>query len=872
MSENNIIQKALTDTVLTRRSFLKWSAALGGTAALAGGLNLGLKTVEAAAEENKGEWVLAACWHNCGGRCPNYALVKDGVVVRQKTDDTHEDSPDYPQQRACVRGRTQRTQTFGADRLKYPMKRKNWAPGGGKKELRGKDEWVRISWDEALDIVASETKRIIEEHGNESLMALAPSRLLNHLGGAWENWGMVSVGAWPQPVTHMAGRNQIMGFFGEGGYNDRLDLRNSKLIVLWGANPAWSSAGNPAYHYDLAKKAGAKIISVSPWYNPSAKALADEWIPVRPGTDTALLLGMAYHIIENNLQDQEFLDNYTVGFDKEHMPEGASLKENFKDYVLGTHDEQPKTPEWAAEICGTDPALIRSFATEIATVKPGALLSNYAPARTYRGEQFVQAFLTVGWMTGNVGQSGAMVSDCAHQTAANSGAPLLVGGQSGIEGIANPLCAGMMAAFFGVSPDQATLGIVWDEAWDAVVKGEFTDGPRGKRKVDIRLLWDIGEGAALNQFPNINQGIEAFRKVDFVVHSGHFLTTNAKYADIVLPATTQWERWGTVLTGNREILIWASQVSEPMYETKDDSWMEAEIGKRLGVDPAIIDPLPLKQAIFNQVAGTLVIKPDGSSYEPLVTITNDDIKTLDVQGKPQQGRIPIMDFKKSGIYQVPRKPGDNLGFIAYKKFREDPVTNPLPTATGKLQVHSQNLVAAIKSFGWTEVAPIAKYEPPVEGYEATFADWKKKVKGDLPLQLFTPHYLRRSHSTLDNIQWLRRAWPEEVLLNSLDAAERGIKHGDTVLVTSRWGKVLRHAHVTALIMPGVVALGEGAWVEKDDETGIDKAGATNSLSGSFPNGQGVQPWNTCIAQVEKWAGEPLEADYKWPQRIPIKEA
>ena len=123
MSEKNFLTKTLTDTVLTRRSFLKWSAALGGTAALAGGLNYGLKAVEKAAAQTEGEWLSAACWHNCGGRCVNIAYVEDGVVQRQKTDDTHPDSPDYPQQRGCARGRSQRHQVLGADRLKYPMKR-----------------------------------------------------------------------------------------------------------------------------------------------------------------------------------------------------------------------------------------------------------------------------------------------------------------------------------------------------------------------------------------------------------------------------------------------------------------------------------------------------------------------------------------------------------------------------------------------------------------------------------------------------------------------------------------------------------------------------------------------------------------------------
>ena len=123
MSEKNFLTKALTETALTRRSFLKWSAALGGTAVLAGEMSSGLKMVKAIYEQaaNQGEWRTAICWHNCGGRCLLRAYIVDGTVVRCKTDDTHPDSPDYPQQRACPRGRANKWQTFGADRLKYPM-------------------------------------------------------------------------------------------------------------------------------------------------------------------------------------------------------------------------------------------------------------------------------------------------------------------------------------------------------------------------------------------------------------------------------------------------------------------------------------------------------------------------------------------------------------------------------------------------------------------------------------------------------------------------------------------------------------------------------------------------------------------------------
>lgn len=104
---------------------------------------------------------------NCGGRCVNRSYVEDGKVIYQKTDDLHEDTRDYPQQRGCARGRALRQMIFGADRLKYPLKRKHWKPGGGERELRGKDEWERISWEEALDIIASETTRIKENMETE---------------------------------------------------------------------------------------------------------------------------------------------------------------------------------------------------------------------------------------------------------------------------------------------------------------------------------------------------------------------------------------------------------------------------------------------------------------------------------------------------------------------------------------------------------------------------------------------------------------------------------------------------------------------------------------------------------------------------------
>ena len=159
---------------IDQRQFLAATGASVAGLALAGcspqGNALQEADEEVAAFESEGKWVPAACWLNCGGRCYNAAYVVDGVVKYQKTDDTHEDSVTMPQQRGCTRGRSQRYQVYAPDRIKYPMKRKNWSPGNPNGHLRGIDEWERISWDEALDYVASEMQRIRKDYGDRAIL------------------------------------------------------------------------------------------------------------------------------------------------------------------------------------------------------------------------------------------------------------------------------------------------------------------------------------------------------------------------------------------------------------------------------------------------------------------------------------------------------------------------------------------------------------------------------------------------------------------------------------------------------------------------------------------------------------------------------
>lgn len=869
------------EQLLSRRDFVAASAAAATLLAVAGcspdnkltGTNADGKKVYRLDPELdsqvEGKWLPVACWHNCGGRCANYAYMVDGVVMRQKTDDTHQDSPDYPQQRACLRGRSQQQQCFGADRLKYPMKRTHWEPGGGDKSLRGKDTWERISWEEALDYVANELKSAKEKHGNKSI--LAPNfgsgeiiKLLAAYGGYTKVVDSASFGSFSYDITKMG-----LPVIGLGNARDRISMRRAEHIILYGCNPAWASGGNPSYHFLQAKKAGADYIFVGPEYNVTAAMLEARWIRLRPGTDLAFLLAVAYEMIKadetggGSVIDKEFLDAYTVGFDKDHMPEDASLSENFKDYVLGSYDNLPKTSEWATEICGTPTEDIQWFAQLLAKNNKVMAFHSYAAARCNDAEDFPQLFYTVGAMGGHFTGEGHAWGNCYHYTAANNGGPLAIPGGPNWPVVPN------------VENADCLKG---PELWKGIVEGRYNytgdylmgtgvDKPSEMRDIDIRVIYH-SHAAYLQSQIGIPTGIEAHRKVDFVVTQDYVLNTNARYSDIVLPITTHWEREDPTnyqQVTNREFAVFPVKVIEPLYEAKDDVWVAIELAKRLGIDSNLFAPFSTKQAYYNVYAGAMAVNSTG--FGPLITITQEDIDSLGVEGKPQEGIVAFSEIKETGIYSVPRSEGDGLDFNGWDAWITDPEANPRPSNSGKFEIYCEEKAKIVNAMNRSIVKPYPTYRPPLNGYEASFSDWASKTKGEYPYQVTNPHYLRRAHTILDNLPWLRESMPNPVWINSKDAQEKGVSDGDAVLVYNQYGKILRQASITERMMPGVVAVPHGAWVEMDEATGIDHAGADNVLCAPAASGVGVSGYNTNLVNFEKYDGPALEPDYTWPQRI-----
>ena len=880
---------------LTRRSFIKATTA---AAALAAGSSLtacapaGKQEMAATGEGDadtrmpgrdiiSGEWKTAACWHNCGGRCLNKVLVKDGRPVRQKTDDTHEDSPDYPQQRGCLRGRSQTRQVLAEDRLKYPLKRKSWSPDAPNGEMRGKDEWERISWDEALDYVAEGLRKAKEQAGSRSILLSGGwnsggsdiSRVLGLYGGYTEFWNTNSFGAWSKTPF-------VCGFHHGGNWdqtiNDRFDLRNSEIIVMLSMNPAWSAMGSQTWNYWQAKQAGARFICIDPFYNDTYSLLEAEWLPVRPATDMEFMLAVAYAMLEQDadkkLIDWDFLDNLTVGFDADHMPADAKEDVNFKDYVLGAYDETPKTPEWAEQICGVEAAKIRELAVLMGKDNKVAFLCGMASGRVHNVDNLPQLVMTLGAMGGHMGKSGHMTGSTMHATSGNGGDALIAAGSNGVEGIENPVDDSINAN----EVYDAILGgsYNWTGAGHAFSATQYQPGE--KRDIDIRVIYHPA-AADLQTSDGMKKGIEAHRKVDMVVTHAQFFTTNARYSDIILPVTTEWEKdWGflggtLVHSSNREMMVHYTKVIDPLYECKSDGEIAVELAKRLGVDENEVAPLTSGQMLYNTLATMTVLDSDGKTYVPAVAITADDIEAMGAEGDPVDGKLEYKELRELGVYQVKREQGDNYGYIAFEDYCNDPVANPLDTPSGKLEIYCQTLADLCNSMGWNQISPIPTYQHVANGYEDTFSNWEAQEKGEYPLQVINPHYLRRSHTVFDNVGWLREAWANPVFLNTSDATEKGIADGDTVLVSTAYGQTLRNATLTQCLRPGVVAIPHGAWVDVDEETGVDRAGADNYLSGQVPNGLGTSGFNSVICNIEKYAGEALGADVDQPLRIVCKD-
>jgi anaerobic selenocysteine-containing dehydrogenase len=478
--------------------------------------------------------VPVSCNKDCGAGCALLAHVKNNRIEKI-TDNPLIDE----HMKGCIRGYRIPDTVHSEDRLKKPLIRTG---------IRGSGDFKEISWDEALDRISEKLGDIRHKYGCTSVMGfngsgscrgsfhhtnLQPQRFFSLYGGFTGKTDSYSCAASAYADKTLFG-TRLVGF-------DPPTLAHSKLIILWGANPSVTRFSSQIESWISKRKdEGIPVIIIDPRRSRSVRRLATQWIPIKPGTDTAMMAAVLYVLLTERHADLEFAEKCTVGFN------------DLTSYVLGETDGIPKTPEWAEALCGVPPETITEFAHTYGTTKPAALMPGLSIQRTLGGEETYRFTAALQAATGNIGR---------------------LGGTSGGE------FKGMLPIPFFPSlpvppvPDFANIAVY---TWaDAVLEGNAGGYPS-----DVRAIYNVGTNY-ISQGSDIKKNIRAFNKVDFVVTHDYFMTPTARYSDLVLPVTTCFEREDVVFPADN-YLFYSGKAIDPLYESKNDYDIFCELSDRLG--------------------------------------------------------------------------------------------------------------------------------------------------------------------------------------------------------------------------------------------------------------------------------------------------
>ena len=646
-------------------------------------------------------------------------------------------------------------QVHSETRVRYPMVRKGFlASPANPQGVRGQDEFVRVSWDDALELIHRQHKRSRGTYGPASIFAgsygwrsngvlhkaaTLLQRYMSLAGGYTGHLGDYSTGAAQAIMPHVVGSNEVY----QQQTSWPLILEHSDVVVLWSANPlntlkiAWNATDEQGIPYfDALRKSGKRVICIDPMRSETVDFFGDssEWIAPHMGTDVALMLGIAHTLVENGWQDDDFLSRCTVGYD------------TFATYLTGERDGVAKTAEWAAGICGIEAVKIRELAA-IFHEKTTMLMSGWGMQRQQFGEQKHWMLVTLAAMLGQIGTPGGGFGLSYHF--ANGGNPTRR--------------AAVLASMQGTVKDgvDAVDKIPVARIIEALENpgAPYQHNGMDRHFPDIRFVWWAG-GANFTHHQDTNRLIRAWQKPELVVISECFWTAAAKHADIVLPATTSFERNDLTMTGDysNQHLVPMKQVVAPQYEARDDWAVFAELSERW------------------EAGGRERFTEGKSDLQWLETFYNIAAQ----RGASQQVTLPPFDafWQANQLIEMPESE-QNARFVRFGDFRRDPQANPLKTPSGKIEIFSQR----IQSFGYADCPPHPMWLEPDE--------WHGNAKPQ-QLQVLSAHPAHRLHSQL-NFTRLREEYAvagrEPVTLHPQDAQARGIAAGDVVRVWNGRGQV-----------------------------------------------------------------------------------
>ena len=803
-----------------RRGFLKASGLIGGAALLSP-----LATVRAFAQAaSDGVTVItAAHWG------PLAVVVKDGKIL--SSGPAVDDLGDNPLQMVVA------DQVHNKARVEKPMIRKGFLdnlenptqPDG----KRGSDEFVPVSWEKAYEIIEQQLRRVRDTYGSEGIFAgsygwrsagvlhkayTLMQRFLGLTGGYVGHLGDYSTGAAQVIMPHVLGTLEVY----EQPTSWEVVVKESKVVVMWSANIyncsqiAWAASdGQGRLYLQALKDSGAKIISIDPSWSETAEFFGKdrcEWIPVNPTTDVPLMLGICHELIANNWHDVDFLKKYTVGY------------EQVQDYITGKADGEEKTPEWAAAICGISAEKIRELA-KVFHENRTMFMAGWAMQRQHHGEQTHWMLVTLASFLGQIGLPGGGFGLSYHY--ANGGVPARKAGV--LPNISNTVSAAANASDWldtGANKLSFPVARISDALHNPGT--EYAYNGETRTYPHIRMIWWCG-GNPYHHHQDLNRLRVGWQKPEVIIVSEPYWTATAKHADIVLPATTSYERNDLTMTGDYSNMhiVPMKKVVEPQGEAKDDYEVFLELSKRFGVEEAY---------------------SEGRTEMQWLKFFYDD-----AQQTARQLRVTMPQFQQfwdaNKVFENPRDPkGDE--FVRYADFRNDPILNPLGTPSGKIELYSKT----IEAMNYDDCRAHASWLPPVE--------YLGNAPAEYPLQMVTPHSHYRLHSQLNQTS-LREQYAvadrEPVWIHPEDAAERGIADGDLVRIFNGRGQALAGAVVSERVKKSVIVLHEGAWYDPVDgsENALCKNGCGNVLAidlGTSKLAQG-NTGQTAVVNVEKYTGE-----------------
>jgi biotin/methionine sulfoxide reductase len=704
-------------------------------------------------------------------------------------------------------------------RIAQPMVREGWlkrGPGNG--EGRGREPFVPVSWDQALDLVAGEIERVRRQHGSAAIMGgsqgwssaglfhearMQLHRFLAAGGGFVDSVMNYSFGAALAFLPHIVGSPQSV----VGPLTSWSSIaRHSRLMVLFGgANPKNTlvSKGGCASHStsgwiaELAS-AGVEVINISPIREDGPDAVRPEWIPIRPNTDTAMLLALTHTLVSEGLHDRAFLDKFCVGF------------ERVLPYLMGDSDGQPKNAEWAAPIAGVPADTIRALARRMAATRT-MITASWVLQRAHHGEQPYWAVVMLASALGQIGLPGGGFGFGYGSGAGIGDAPLSFAAPA-MDSIKNPI---------GVTIPAARIS-------DCLLHpGEPYDfnGKRGNYP-DIRLVYWAG-GNPFHHHQDTNKLRRAWQRPETVVVHEPWWTATARHADIVLPATTSLERNDIGGARRDKFIIAMQQAIEPVGQARNDFAIFSDLAKRLGIAEAYTQGHDEKAWLRHLYDGCR--RSAGANAAAL-----PDFDT----------------FWETGYLEIPAASEE---YVIFGDFRADPEKHKLRTPSGKIELYSEK----IAGFGYDDCPPHPTWIEPWEWLGGNEAK-------TYPLHLVSSQPRDRLHSQMDCGPVSasgKVAGREAIMINPADAKARGIGAGDVVRVHNSRGSCLAGAIVSDTVSAGVVSLSCGAWYDPADggEGALCLHGNANVLTrdqGTSKLGQGPSS-ATALVEVERYT-EPLK--------------